>query len=320
MSSGHEDDFTQIKGIGAARMRWLQETFDVYTFEELAALSADAIAAQLKAEKKPITSGTIEEWIKEAGRLAAEPRDSISSTGNGVWNITATFIVTVENKNENGVRTWRMIAHHMETDDTIHWPGFELAQLTDWMMAQLDIPPQPFPLPEKAIEPVPEARLFISEEITPATEAAQPQPPPGVPDWLGKAEADLQPMNASGETAEPATLPEVETMPEAAHSVAVLTGAVPTAHSDKLRGIIAKIGQFQADASSSQLAKAEMPPTPAAHSDALKRVMEKARRLETQPKAARRTEQAAKPAQAAPQSHSSELERLLAKARRLEKR
>jgi hypothetical protein len=69
------DGLTVIKGIGPVRQQWLQETLDVRTVPELAALSADELETRLKAAGQVVSRHEIERWLTQARELArlAEP-------------------------------------------------------------------------------------------------------------------------------------------------------------------------------------------------------------------------------------------------------
>lgn len=133
------DDFTVIRGIGQTRQQWLRETFDVYTFADLAALSAEAIEAQFKAEKKVIARSEIEGWLREAQKRASvnNPERETSSP-NENWRTLATFeIVFEEQTAQDGSVLRRTTVHHMEADETRTWPQIEQPGLLSWMMTRL---------------------------------------------------------------------------------------------------------------------------------------------------------------------------------------
>lgn len=136
------DDFAQIKGIGAARARWLRDTFGVQTFGELAALSPAAIEAALKDQHKIIARGEIELWLAQAQALASHDETAPAatvSTENG-WQQLANFVVVYEQREaDDGTRETRTSVYHMEADVSQQWPGIERESVGAWMAAQIGI-------------------------------------------------------------------------------------------------------------------------------------------------------------------------------------
>jgi len=158
------DDLTQITGIGAARQRWLAEVFGVRTYDDLAALSADAIEAQLNAESKPYSRSEIELWPQEAAELATKKaqlsirttaESSVSEVGNspakesnskeamapraqgGQWKPVATFIVEFQTRRtKDQVIEQRTKVNYHDTDQQVVWPGVESQRISRWMVEQ----------------------------------------------------------------------------------------------------------------------------------------------------------------------------------------
>lgn len=171
------DDLTMIKGIGPARQRWFEDSLDVRTFGDLAALSVDAIESRLKTDKQIASRETIETWIAEAhGRAAkragkptraakgtkakaevkalagenettsqpvksAEDDDGGKAqfpTGRDGWKPFASFVVEYQERTVEGQAIeYRTTAHHMEADTSTNWPGIERQQHCHWMLEQL---------------------------------------------------------------------------------------------------------------------------------------------------------------------------------------
>ena len=65
------DDLTIIDFIGSTMEKWLQKSFEVYAYADLAALSAEAIEERLKADGKIPDKRKIEMWIEQAATLSA---------------------------------------------------------------------------------------------------------------------------------------------------------------------------------------------------------------------------------------------------------
>ena len=161
------DNLTAIKGIGAKTQDWLRQSLNVHTFQDLAALSADEVETQLKAEGRIISRNVLDLWIAQAARAAEEiaaihqpapeakaaalrttGRASVSSnaatktkarhrTAQGDWKPFASFIVEFQYRSANGAREQRTTAHHMEADKEVAWSGIEGDRLTSWMLERL---------------------------------------------------------------------------------------------------------------------------------------------------------------------------------------
>lgn len=100
------DDLTAIKGIKDKRQRLLRKGFNVRTYEDQAALSADEIKSQLEAEGQIVSRDEIGRWIAQAQELvdlssqrAVEPADAdagekaISPAEEGEWKPFGSFVV-----------------------------------------------------------------------------------------------------------------------------------------------------------------------------------------------------------------------------------
>jgi hypothetical protein len=149
-SAGYED-LKRVKGIGQAREQWLRDTFDVRTFQDLAALSADEIELRLKAEGQIVSRHTIEKWISEARRLESEAErparpvaEAAKPTAREGWKPFASFVVEFQEQQTETGTLQQTVVHHMEADTGITWRGIEYGEIADWIAEQLG---------EKAAEP-----------------------------------------------------------------------------------------------------------------------------------------------------------------------
>ncbi len=146
------DDLTKIKGIKAARQQWFQETFGVYKYADLAALTPDAIEAQLKAEGHPIALSEIERWLAQAQEFAVTKetaprmlpqRQSNLPDKTKVWQRIAIFTVEFrELTAADQSKTYETVAQRMESDTEETWsgktwPGIENKELCAWMLKQV---------------------------------------------------------------------------------------------------------------------------------------------------------------------------------------
>jgi hypothetical protein len=158
------DDLTKISGIGDTRQQWLIQSFGVRNYDDLAALSADDIETQLKADNKPYSRSEIELWPQEAAELAetksqsshhSNVEPSASETGNsptketrlegvqntqvGQWKPVATFIVEFQvRRTKNQIIEQQTKVNYHDTDQEIVLPGIESQQICRWMVEQAD--------------------------------------------------------------------------------------------------------------------------------------------------------------------------------------
>lgn len=161
------DNLTVIKGIGAKTQKWLRQSFKIHTFGDLAALSADEVESQFKAEGRIISRNVLDEWIAQAGRAAEElaaihspasrgteilqskpdPKAANSDTAYKLqvehrpakkdWKPVASFVVEFQHRSANGQTEQRTTVHHMEDDKDVAWSGIEREQLQRWMLERL---------------------------------------------------------------------------------------------------------------------------------------------------------------------------------------
>jgi hypothetical protein len=156
------DDLTIIDFIGSTMEKWLQKSFEVYAYADLAALSAEAIEERLKADGKIPDKRKIEMWIEQAATLSATKevntaakQDHIKASenshaarrlvnsGNG-WKESAQFVVYIESRQRNGRTELQTTVHHIEGNAYQTWSGIVDDQLCQWIREHIE---------ESAVEP-----------------------------------------------------------------------------------------------------------------------------------------------------------------------
>ena len=145
----------EISGIGPARARWLEESLDVRTLQDLADLSPREVERRLERAggNKPARS-TIEAWVAEAQKHLAEEESKVEPTVPGrpksrrkeTWKPVASFVVEFQSRaggeaSEPPAARWRTAAHHVEEDRDEAWPGWDFGALGGWMADQLSMEP-----------------------------------------------------------------------------------------------------------------------------------------------------------------------------------
>lgn len=136
------DDLTVIRGIGPARQRWLRESLNVRTYQDLATLSVDEIESRLKADGKIPSRRRIEVWLVEVQELATGDekvaKEANSPTREDGWKPFASFVVEFQTREVEGQAGERRTkVHHMEEDTGTYWPGIESRKLCQWMLDQI---------------------------------------------------------------------------------------------------------------------------------------------------------------------------------------
>lgn len=148
------DDFTIITGIGKIRQKWLQKSFSINTFHELAQLSASEIEGKAKEDGKRIARTEIESWIQQAGDLIPESiasrqtspineveelADKLTPSGNqNGWKSFASFLVYFQIREKNQEQTpYQTLVHHIEKDKETSWQGIKAEKLSNWILMQI---------------------------------------------------------------------------------------------------------------------------------------------------------------------------------------
>lgn len=204
------DELTAIKGIGASRQKWLQKTFNVQTYRDLADLSAEEIESRLKAEGKIVSRAEIETWIAQAKHLAT------SAVKDDGWQPIASFVVEFqEHEAESGIVEQRTRVHHVESDHTQLWAGIEQQAFCRWMIEQLGDKAPP-PSLQKPLPVIEEARI---EQAAAKMEALTVLPT--VPPFVEPLDSDsrLEAMLAKVQklTGQPSAPPPTPPMPVESH-------------------------------------------------------------------------------------------------------
>jgi len=153
-SDGGLDDLTTLTGIGPARQRWLRESLNVRTFEDLAALSVEGLGTRAKTERQVTSRVEIERILAQARELAgarnSAPRNGrkggdggkVESTRSpgapGDWRVVASFVVEFQaGKGAEGTQEHVTKVHHVEGDKTATWNGIEAEPACQWMLGRL---------------------------------------------------------------------------------------------------------------------------------------------------------------------------------------
>lgn len=150
------DDLTVIKGIGPTRQEWLRKSFDIRTYDDLAALSPDELETQLKAEGRIAARAELEGWLLQAQRLANQataPSPALLSRPHSLgmnnplvdsvnhWQAFASYVVEFQMRTAEAAQSmpeYRTVVHHMEADIGQTWPGINTTDLCEWILAQAD--------------------------------------------------------------------------------------------------------------------------------------------------------------------------------------
>jgi hypothetical protein len=122
------NEFAQIEGLGPAMQRWLRESFEVYTIEDLAKLSVNRVLARLEDEEQAFCRHEIERWIKQAQSFVAEQT---------AWQTFATFVVSLQTRRIGGQTEQRTTAYFVEADRRAIWSGIECSGVYELMLEQL---------------------------------------------------------------------------------------------------------------------------------------------------------------------------------------
>jgi hypothetical protein len=148
------DDLSAIRGIGPARQRWLRDSFDAQSYQDMVGLSVDRIESKLKADGQIVSRTAIETWLAQARELAArssrnprsDPEPAAEPASRGThsiaredgWEPFASFVIEFQvHKAKEEVREIRTAIHHIESDTDTYWPGIETSQVCQWIADQL---------------------------------------------------------------------------------------------------------------------------------------------------------------------------------------
>ncbi|MEZ4594097.1 MAG: hypothetical protein R3D55_23595 [Chloroflexota bacterium] len=154
-NSDVQDDLTAVNGIGPAYQKWLGEQFNVYSYEALSELSAEAVETAARQAGKNLPQSKVVEWIAQSKDFVAKKQNGNPAPANPekdptAWVPIASFVVEFQQKREAAQVQQRTTVHYMEQDQQITWPGFEYEQLGRWLAQQV-----PVQEPEVAVAPVP---------------------------------------------------------------------------------------------------------------------------------------------------------------------
>jgi primosomal protein N'' len=162
-SKSRGDDLTTVTKVRPAVADWLQDTFGVRTFAELANLSADAIrkAAQtserrlsrvkirIRVPARELAGKTNSKSPRKEASMAEPRRPAKLQKASTEWQEFASFIVYFERKMQGGVEQQRTTVeqrtaiHHLETSEQSKWQGLAALQACEWMISKLPAQDQP---------------------------------------------------------------------------------------------------------------------------------------------------------------------------------
>lgn len=164
------DDLTRIKGIGATRQAWLRQALQIRTYGDLAALTAEQIAAKLKSEGRSATRAEIEQWLSAAQALASTPdqHDTLAQLATAVltptgsdtalqpeeWQRFASF--TVEYRKQIAPDqniAYETAAYDLDAGVRRLWPGIEGKAPCAWILDQINDKEKRPPTAETVVAP-----------------------------------------------------------------------------------------------------------------------------------------------------------------------
>lgn len=136
-----QDALTEIKGIGKAREAILQRTLGVFTFQDLADQSVDAVKAAFKGEGHAISQKAIEEMIASAHQLAVLTEETFANlaptkgkkAASTDWVPFASFGVELQARDVDGRRETQTVSHFMEGDISKTAHGILEENVINWM-------------------------------------------------------------------------------------------------------------------------------------------------------------------------------------------
>jgi hypothetical protein len=149
-------DLTAINGIKSARQDWFRDAFNVRSYADLAALSAQAIESRARDDGHRIGRSDIEQILADVRRRVGLPLPSAGamagadagspegangvrkaeSPGGETWVEAANFVITFERRNAdaNGRIARRITAHKMQEGGiSAEWTGLQQEPMCDWI-------------------------------------------------------------------------------------------------------------------------------------------------------------------------------------------
>jgi len=194
--NNNSSDLTAIRGIGASRMRWLN-SLGIYTIAELGQASADALAAQPKADGRVPSRSELEEWIAQAQNVMATHQPTEPAYPQSVrtpqtpeielavpacavpppdWNSVATFKVDYQTRQTADKLEQRTVIHHLETGATECWEDLEVQSIQPWMLGHIKTTESPAETACTATPKITQLRLIQPGHSRQAMIASKTQP------------------------------------------------------------------------------------------------------------------------------------------------
>lgn len=129
-----DGELLRIRGIGAARARWLHETFGVRGLADLAALEPGEISARpADGGRGPVAPDTLAQWVTTAREMV-----SAQTSDEAEWTVRASVVVEFQSRvGDGGTTDWRTSAHLVEEDGDEAWQGIDCGGLGRWMRGHL---------------------------------------------------------------------------------------------------------------------------------------------------------------------------------------
>ncbi|MCP5095063.1 MAG: hypothetical protein GY943_05895 [Chloroflexi bacterium] len=151
------DDLTVLTGIGEERQAFIRKHLDVYTYQDLASLSAEEIAAAFKAGGKRIPLKVIIQFLKET-ELEAQEAAQANNTDEWEWldkSFVVEFRVSKENDDINNRQSRiyfvKVDKHGVWLDNGEKTPVVKKGnELYAWMLEQLGETVETWEDPEEA--------------------------------------------------------------------------------------------------------------------------------------------------------------------------
>ncbi|NJO78884.1 MAG: hypothetical protein HC827_10420 [Cyanobacteria bacterium RM1_2_2] len=146
----NRNDLTNIRGIGVSRKRWLNSV-GIHTIADLSQASVDEIESQLKSNGRLLSRSELEEWIAQAQAVDTQNQqpeavhnssETLSetelATSSTDWNPIAVFKVEYQTRQTPEKLERRTLIHHLETNASENWQGFETQLIQRWMLDSIE--------------------------------------------------------------------------------------------------------------------------------------------------------------------------------------
>jgi hypothetical protein len=167
-----EDDLTAIPGLEGRHRRALALRLGITTYDALARADPQEIFTALSRTRPPPTVDEIRNWQSQARRRL--DREAAEAP---VWDRAASFVISFEQRQVEGVSERRLVAEQTELEPeqpSTSWPGWDYRGLSEWLQERLG-----------GAAPAPEAE--VREAATPESVGT----PPGAEQGRGRGVIEL---------------------------------------------------------------------------------------------------------------------------------